>query len=48
MLIRSQNQYLAWILEKFHNWAAHPAGKESTEGLPNTVTVDEFLAHVTI
>ncbi|KAG2221486.1 hypothetical protein INT45_008811 [Circinella minor] len=39
---------LAWILEKFHNWAAHPAGKESTEGLPDTITVDEFLTHVTL
>ncbi|KAI9259609.1 Alpha/Beta hydrolase protein [Phascolomyces articulosus] len=39
---------LAWILEKFHNWTYHTSGKENTEALPETITVDEFLTVVTI
>ncbi|KAI8136722.1 Alpha/Beta hydrolase protein [Fennellomyces sp. T-0311] len=39
---------LAWILEKFHNWTFHPAERQDTEALPETITTDEFLTQVTI
>ncbi|KAI7876171.1 alpha/beta-hydrolase [Lichtheimia hyalospora FSU 10163] len=39
---------LSWMLEKFHNWTYHPAQKKDTQGLPDTITPDEFLTHVSI
>ncbi|KAJ8651814.1 hypothetical protein O0I10_012606 [Lichtheimia ornata] len=39
---------LSWMLEKFHAWTYHPAQKQDTEALPETITTDEFLTHVSI
>lgn len=37
-----------WILEKFHTWTYHPADKKESQVLPDTITTDEFLTHVSI
>ena len=39
--------YIAWMLEKFHNWTYHSDNKDS-QALPETVTANEFLTQVTI
>lgn len=36
------------MLEKFHAWTYHPAQKQDSEALPETITTDEFLTHVSI
>lgn len=36
------------MLEKYHDWTYHPKDRQDTEGLPRTVTDEEFLTQVTI
>ncbi|KAG2198714.1 hypothetical protein INT47_005399 [Mucor saturninus] len=39
---------LSWMLEKHHDWTYHPKDRQDTEGLPRTITDEEFLTQVTI
>ncbi|KAI9253801.1 hypothetical protein BDA99DRAFT_562762 [Phascolomyces articulosus] len=42
-LTDSPTSLLAWMLEKFHNWTAHPSGKEGDmHALPKSITTKEF------
>lgn len=40
--------YLAWMLEKYHDWTFHPAERQDTEALPCTISSEEFLTQVSI
>ncbi|KAG1398767.1 hypothetical protein G6F58_011254 [Rhizopus delemar] len=39
---------LAWLLEKYHEWTFHPAERQNTESLPETISSKEFLTQVSI